>query len=143
MHRTELPGPVLFALALAACDSPATTRHEEAARDAAEQWLVQSDAGDHGDAWDAGTPEFKVGTRKEDWETRQAILYQQLGMPDHRDLVAAKFTTSVPGFERADYVLIQYRRPMHSGRTLRETLVMKRSANGWRIASYRLEPVQR
>jgi hypothetical protein len=133
----------MLLVALAACDSRATTGAEEAALVAAEQWLAQSDAGDHGGAWDLGEPEFKVTRRKDLWEVSQARSYQMFGAPDHRDLIAAKFTTTVPGFERAQYVLIQYHRPMHSGRTLLETLVMKRGANGWRIAAYTLLPVQR
>jgi hypothetical protein len=142
MRCTLLPFPILLTLTLAACDSTATTRHEVAARAAAEQWLARSDAGDHAGAWVVGTPEFKVTRRKDSWEVGQARNYQMFGAPDRRELIAAKFTTTVPGWERADYVLIQYHRPMHSNRTLRETLVMKRTPNGWQIASYKLDPVQ-
>jgi hypothetical protein len=131
---------VALTLVLVGCDSAATTHLEEAARAAAEQWLERSDAGDHAGTWDVGAPVFKVTIRKEQWEARQTTSYRQLGVPDRRELIAVKHTTSVPGLDRGDYVVIQYRRPVWSVKTVVETLVMQRAGEGWRIAIYNLLP---
>ena len=68
MRSLSRPASVLLTLVLVGCDSPETTRQEEAARIAAEQWLERSDAGDHAGTWDVGAPVFKVTIRKEQWE---------------------------------------------------------------------------
>jgi hypothetical protein len=66
----------LLALALVACDSRATTRQEEAALAAAKRWFALTDGGDHGGAWDLGSPEFKVAIRRDVWDAAQATLYR-------------------------------------------------------------------
>jgi hypothetical protein len=141
MRLASIPATLLPALLLAACDSPATTRYEQAAVAAAEQWLARSDNGDHIGAWEMGEPELRASVRLEAWEATQTTLYRQLGRPDRRELIAAKYTTSTlgPGFMKGDYVLIQYRRPFHSG-TVLETLAMKRVRDEWRPALYNLRP---
>jgi hypothetical protein len=143
MRFASLTAAPLLALLLAACNSPATTRLEQAASAAAEQWLARNDAGDYAGTWDMGSIEFRGSIRKEVWEAAQTNSYRQLGKPDRRELIAAKYTTSTlalgPGFMQGDYVLIQYRRPFHSG-TVLETLVMKRNGDDWRPAQYTLRP---
>src|SRR5688572_4155888 len=141
MRFVSMIAALLLAPLLAACDSPETTRLEQAAGAAAEQWLARSDGGDHAGAWEMGTPELRAAVRKEVWEATQTTLYRQLGRPDHRELIAAKHTTSTlgPGFGQGEYVLIQYRRPFHSG-TVLETLAMKRNRDEWRPAQYNLRP---
>jgi hypothetical protein len=143
MRFASILNTLLPALLLAACDSPATTRLEQAAGAAAEQWLARTDDGDHAGAWEMGAVEFRGSIRKEVWEAAQTNSYRQLGKPDRRELIAAKHTTSTlalgPGFMQGDYVLIQYRRPFHSG-TVLETLVMKRNGDDWRPAQYTLRP---
>src|SRR5262245_25281162 len=51
---------LLLTLALAACDSPATTRDEQAALAAAERWLALSDSGDHAAAWNLSSNYFRM-----------------------------------------------------------------------------------
>jgi hypothetical protein len=140
MRSLSRVAPVLLTLVLAGCDSPATTRLEDAARAAAEQGLARADGGDHAGTWEVAAPVFKVSIRKKDWEDRAATFYRQLGKPDRRKLVAVKHTTSVPGLERGDYVVIQYRRPVWSVRTVLETLVMQRAGEQWRPAMYNILP---
>jgi hypothetical protein len=140
MRSFSRPASVLLTLVLAGCDSPATTRLEETARAAAEQWLARADGGDHAGTWEVSAPVLKVSIRKEDWEDRAATFYRQLGKPDRRELVAAKYTTSVPGLGRGDYVVIQYRRPVWSVSTVLETLVMQRAGEEWRPAMYNILP---
>ena len=140
MRSLSRPASVLLTFVLVSCDSPATTRHEEAARAAAEQWLERGDAGDHAGTWEMGVPSFKIRIRKELWETAEATSYRQLGVPHRRELIAVKHTTSVPGLDQGDYVVIQYRRPIWSVKTVVETLVMQRTAVGWRIATYNILP---
>jgi hypothetical protein len=62
------------------------------------------------------------------------------GVPDHRDLIAAKYTASRPGGEPGEYVVVQYRRRVSAGNSILETIWMKRSPDGWRTAGYTLLP---
>jgi hypothetical protein len=142
MRSSSKPVSMLLALVLAACDSPTTTLHEEVARNAAEQWLATSDGGDHAGAWETAAPLFRGGMRKEVWEANQKAFYDQLGTPDRRDLIAAKYTASVPGAPEGEYVLIQYRRPVRAGGPVVETLTMKRFGEEWRTAAYYIQPAR-
>jgi hypothetical protein len=129
---------LLLALPLGACDSPATTRDEQAALAAAQRWLALSDSGDHAAAWTLSSTLLRFSVSKENWETNQTRYYRMFGVPDHRDFIAAKFTPSVPGGEPGDHVVIEYRRPIKAGLTILEVLFMHRTDDGWRTAGYRL-----
>ncbi len=143
MRSSPKPVSMLLALLLAACDSPTTTLYEEAARNAAEQWLTRTDGGDHAGAWDAAAPLFRAGIRKEVWEGTQKALLEQLGRPDRRELIAAKYTASVPGSPEGEFVLIQYRRPVRAGGPVMETLTMERFGEEWRTSGYYIQLVPR
>jgi hypothetical protein len=136
MRSSSKPVSMLLALLLAACDSPTTTLLEQAARNTAEHWLAKADAGDHAGTWDMTTPEFRVQVRKEDWKARQESAYQQLGKPARRELIAAKYTASVPGVPAGEYVLIQYRRSVSAREPVLETLTMRRAGDEWQMAGY-------
>ena len=129
---------VLLTLVLTACDSPATTRDEQAALAAAQRWLALSDSGDHAAAWSLSSNLFRMSVSKENWETNQTRYYRMFGVPDHRDFIAAKFTPAVPGGEPGDHVVIQYRRRIKAGDTILEVLYMRRTGDGWRTVGYRL-----
>jgi len=129
---------LLLTLQLAACDSPATTRDEQAALAAAERWLTLSDSGNHAEAWGLSSNLFRMSVSKENWDTNQTRYYRMFGVPDHRDFIAAKFTPAVPGGEPGDHVVIEYRRRIKAGDTILEVLYMRRTNDGWRTATYRL-----
>jgi hypothetical protein len=140
MRRLQAAAPILLTLLLAACDSPATTRDEQAALAAAERWLTLSDSGDHEAAWNASSNLLRMSISKENWDTNQTRFYRMFGVPDHRDFIAAKFTPSVPGGEPGDHVVIEYRRRINAGNTILEVLVMKRTPDGWKTAGYNMLP---
>jgi hypothetical protein len=129
---------VLLTLVLTACDSPATTRDEQAALAAAQRWLALSDSGDHAAAWNLSSNLFRMSVSEENWDTNQTRYYKMFGVPDHRNFIAAKFTPSVPGGEPGDHVVIQYRRRIGAGDPILEVLYMRRTGDGWRTAGYRL-----
>jgi hypothetical protein len=129
---------LLLTLQLAACDSPATTRDEQAALAAAQRWLTLSDGGDHAAAWSLSSNLFRMSVSKENWDTNQTRYYRMFGVPDHRDFIAAKFTPSVPGGEPGDHVVIEYRRRIKAGDTILEVLYMHHTGDGWRTAGYRM-----
>jgi hypothetical protein len=138
-HRTKA-ATVVLALLLAACDSAATTRHEETALAAADQWLAQNDGGDYAGAYDVAAPNFKVAIQKEVWESRQAALYRQLGTPDRRELIAVKYTSSLPGVGQGDHVAVQYLRNVAWASPVFEILVMQGGPEVWRTATYNILP---
>ena len=129
---------LLLTLLLAACDSPETTRDEQAALAAAQRWLALSDSGDHAAAWNLSSNLLRMTVSKENWGTEQTRYYRMFGVPDHRDFIAAKFTSAVPGGEPGDHVVIEYRRRIKAGDTILEVLYMHHTGDGWRTAGYRL-----
>ena len=138
MRRLPAAAVFLLTLQLSACDSPATTRDEQAALAAAQRWLALSDSGDHAAAWNLSSNLLRMSVSKENWGTNQTRYYRMFGVPDHRDFIAAKFTPSVPGGEPGDHVVIEYRRRIKAGDTILEVLYMHRTGDGWRTAGYRL-----
>jgi hypothetical protein len=138
MRRLPAAAAFLLTLLLSACDSPATTRDEQAALAAAERWLALSDSGDHAAAWNLSSTLFRYSVSKENWDTNMTRYYRMFGVPDHRDFIAAKFTPSVPGGEPGDHVVIEYRRRIKAGETILEVLFMHRTRDGWRTALYRV-----
>ena len=138
MRSLAAAAALLLMLPLAACDSPETTRAEQDALAAAEHWLMLSDDGDHDAAWNLSSNLLRMSVSKENWNTNQTRYYRMFGVPDHRDLIAVKFTSAVPGGEPGDHVVIQYRRRIKAGNTILEVLFMHRTGDGWRPAGYRM-----
>lgn len=122
---------------LTACSTPpAEVQHARVAEARARQWLAQVDAGDYGGSWEAAAPLLKGRLSKAEWEERAGRVQPSLGVFMGRELVAAKYTATLPWEVAGEHVLIQYR-ANYGGNTVVETVTMRYASDQqWRTIGY-------
>lgn len=136
MHVRSTLMALVAGFALTACgDSPQAAEYEQAAIAAGEQWLAYLDAGSYAASWDTAATLFKAGMTRDQWVATIENLHAQLGIPQGRELIAAKHTTSLPNAPAGDYVVIQYRIGFAEGGGV-ETLTMKLDGDVWKASGY-------
>jgi hypothetical protein len=125
---------------LAACGtSPADVQHARDAEARAREWLAQIDAGDYGGSWETAARLFQARVTKEEWEARVERVHPNLGRRMGRELVAAKYTATVPWEPPGEHVFVQYR-VNYGGRASVESLTMRLDADQWKTLSYLIRP---
>lgn len=131
---------IALTLFLAACGpSPAELQHAQAAEARAREWLAQIDAGDYGGSWDTAARLFQARITREEWEARVWRVHPGLGKPTGRELVAAKYSATVPWEPPGEHVFVQYR-INYGGRATVESLTMRLDAEQWKTLSYNIRP---
>ena len=127
---------IAIALLLAACGpSPAEVEQAQAADARAREWLALIDAGDFGGSWDTAARLFQARIEKDEWEARSWRVRPSIGRPRDRELVAARYTATVPWEPPGEHVFVQYRIE-NDGRTSVESLTMRLDAGQWKTLSY-------
>lgn len=140
MHVRSTLMALVAGFALSACgDSPHAAEYEEAAIAAGEQWLAYLDAGSYAASWDTAATLFKAALTRDQWIATIENVHTQLGVPQGRELIAAKHTTSLPNAPAGDYVVIQYRVGLAQGSAV-ETLTMRFDADVWKASGYFIRP---
>jgi Protein of unknown function (DUF4019) len=118
-------------------DSAATAQ----AASAADTWLLLVDNGDYDASWDQAAPAFQQAVSKADWGrsvTQARIPFEPFGA---RRLAKAEFQESLPNAPPGPYVILQYRTSVSQNRTVTETVVPMRQADGrWMVAGYFVRP---
>jgi hypothetical protein len=131
---------IAIALLLAACGpSAAEVEQARAAEARAREWLAQIDAGDFGGSWDTAARLFQARIARDEWETRAWRQRPSVGTPRDRELVAARYTATVPWEPPGEHVFVQYR--IETGaRASVESLTMRLDADQWKTLSYFIRP---
>ena len=131
---------IAMSLFLAACGTPPTeVQYAQAAEARAREWLAQIDAGDYGGSWETAARLFQARITKEEWEARVWRVQPGLGTPSGRELVAAKYTATVPWEPPGEHVFVQYR-IKYGGRASVESLTMRLDAEQWKTLGYTVRP---
>ena len=127
---------IAITLLLAACGpSPAEVEQARAAAARAGEWLALIDAGDFGGSWDTAARLFQARITKDEWEARAWRQRPSIGRPRERELVAARYTATVPWEPPGEHVFVQYR--IQTGeRAAVESLTMRLDADQWKTLSY-------
>jgi len=108
-----------------------------AAIKAANHWLVQLDAGEYGQTWEAASPFLKDMVTKTDWERQVGGLLSSYGAHEKRTLLNATHKTELPGAPDGHYVIIQYKSSFEKKTKAIETVTFMRCTDGaWRLAGY-------
>src|SRR5262245_26337248 len=123
---------IAIALLLAACGpSPAEVEQARAADARAREWLALIDAGDFGASWDTAARLFQARVTTDEWEARVWRQRPSIGRPRDRELVAARYTATVPWEPPGEHVFVQYR--IETGeRAAVESLTMRLDADQWK-----------
>lgn len=136
MRITSSRAAIALTLLLAACGpSPAEVEQAMAAEARAREWLAQIDAGDFGGSWETAARLFQARITKEEWEILSWRVRPSTGRPRRRELVAAKYTATVPWEPPGEHVFIQYRIETPEGSVV-EMLTMRLDAEEWKTLTY-------
>ena len=111
------------------------------ATEAASAWVSLIDAGDLEASWDSAAPAFQAAISKREWlqaVTRARGPFEPFGA---RTRVGAQFQATLPNAPPGPYVILSYQTAVEGNRTVIETVVPMRLADGgWRVSGYFVRP---
>lgn len=126
--------PVLFFFisSLVCADS-----RTDAAVEAAEAWLGLVDAGKYKESWSEAAPFFKERVGEEEWVKMVSLARTPFGALKSRELMNARYLTSLPGAPDGEYVVIQFKTSFENKAEAVETVTpMKDDKGTWRVSGY-------
>ncbi len=129
--------PAATALLLALALSAKADDQTAPAVKAAEAWLSLVDSGDYAASWKEAAPVFKEAVSQAQWEAAVKSVRSPLGKLESRELMGAKFTTTLPGAPDGEYVVIQFKAKFAQKAEAVETVTpMKDPEGAWRVSGY-------
>lgn len=112
------------------------SERDRAAIDAAERWLALVDAAEYRQSWEQAAALFKGAVTAEQWEASIRGARGPLGRLVSREIVSARFETSLPGAPDGEYVVIQCRASYENKAEAIETVTPMRDGAAWRVSGY-------
>jgi hypothetical protein len=110
---------------------------EDAAVEAAEDWLALVDAGEYAKSWQASSELLQGAVTKEKWEQGLAAVLEPLGRVVSRELKSAQYATELPGAPDGEYVVIQFDTSFENKKSAVETVTPMLADDGvWRVSGY-------
>ena len=110
---------------------------EEAAVDAAQEWLGLVDGGQFGESWEEAAGYFRNAISKDKWEQAMKAGRVPLGALVSRVVKSKQYTTSVPGAPDGQYVVIQFSTSFENKGSAIETVTPMLDEDGsWRVSGY-------
>ena len=141
--RNGLTGLIaLVALARAGhAQQPSDSAAIDQAASAAVTWLELIDNGTYESSWEQAAPAFQQAVSKPDWVRSVAQARTPFEPFGTRRLARAEFQETLPNAPPGPYVILQYRTSVSQDRTVMETVVPMRQADGrWLVAGYFVRP---
>ncbi len=110
---------------------------EQAATASAKQWLALVDAGNYAGSWDEAAAMFKNAVSKEEWAKMLNGSRAPLGKLQSRQVISAKYETSLPGAPDGEYVVMQFSSSFEHKKSAVETVTTQLDKDAkWRLAGY-------
>ncbi len=104
---------------------------------AADAWLALVDGGNYAKSWEEAAPIFKQAVTQSQWETAVNAVRGPLGKLESREVLGAKFSTTLPGAPDGEYVVIQFKTRFANKAEAIETVTpMKDDQGVWRVSGY-------
>ena len=125
------------------CSATALTSSsdDQAARDAAMQWLKVVDSGKYDDAAQMMSQEIR-GQR--DWRSYLAKHRAQLGAANKRHLVEVKHRSTIPGaVDVRKYATVRFQTSFERGSLATEEVTMAKLSCCWEVFEYKVEELRR
>jgi hypothetical protein len=114
----------------------AATR-EQAAQEAARQWLSIVDAGHYAESWQNAASAFKHAVSQQQWQDALTGVRTPLGDLEKRELKSATYATSLPGAPDGEYVVLVFDSSFAHKQAAVETVTMALEKSGeWRSSGY-------
>lgn len=115
----------------------APDRAKDAARTAAEAWLVHIDRGDPEASWAEAASGFRSAISSADWATSIARVQEALGRPLEREFTSAEYHSELPGAPDGHYVVLKFATRFERKEHGIETVVPALDTDGvWRVSGY-------
>ena len=135
-RRSSMLVCVLFALIAIAvgCGSG----DEDAAVDAAAQWLELLDSGEVAKSWEQSSDIFRKKLSSEDFAKSIEGSRGSLGKSMSRKLRTAQAAQTLPNEPRGRYVVIQFDSVFANHPAMVETVTTKFEGDDWRVLGYRM-----
>jgi hypothetical protein len=108
----------------------------DAAVTAAKGWLARVDAKEYQKSWQEAAPFFKNQVKEQQWAEMVAAVRDPLGKLVSRELISAKYATSLPGAPDGEYVVIQFKTSFSAKREAVETITPMKADGVWRVSGY-------
>ena len=126
----------LVFMVTASLHAAAATR-EQAAQEAAQQWLSLVDAGHYAESWQNASSAFKHAVGQQQWQDALTAVRRPLGNLEKRELKSAEYKTSLPGVPDGEYVVLIFNTVFENKKAAVETVTMQLEKDGtWRSSGY-------
>lgn len=126
---------VAWAVGIFATTAQADER-TDAAVAAAEEWLALVDAKEYRQSWQEAAPFFQDHVTEEQWVKQIASVRGPFGKPKSRELLGARFMTTLPGAPEGKYVVIQFKTDFANKPDSVETITPMKADGAWRVSGY-------
>jgi hypothetical protein len=101
------------------------------------EWLGLVDGNKYADSWYAAASYFRQNVGKEDWAKMVGSVRKPIGRVINRNMISAKYMTSLPGAPDGEYVVIQYESAFENKKAAIETVTPMKDKDGvWRVSGY-------
>jgi len=108
----------------------------DAAVAAAKQWLALVDTKEYKKSWEEAAPFFKKRVTENDWVKMINLARGPFGDVKSRELMGAKYTTSLPGAPDGEYVVIQFHTDFANKADSVETITPMKADKNWKVSGY-------
>jgi hypothetical protein len=102
----------------------------------ARDWLALVDAQEYKRSWQETAPFFQENVNESQWEKLISSVRGPLGNAESRELIAAQFTTTLPGAPEGEYVVIQFKTNFAGKPDSVETITPMLVEGTWRVSGY-------
>lgn len=117
------------------------TEQAEAAKQAAEEWLVYIDEDEYAESWEVASEMLQGQVTSDKWEEGLSGVEAQTGALSERAFQGARYTTELPNVPEGEYVIVQYASTFANVQA-NEIVVMTREDEDWKVAGYLVQPAQ-
>lgn len=110
---------------------------EQAAAQAARDWLALVDGGKNVESWEQAAEYFRAAVPQEKWLQSIKAVREPPGVLISRKIKSTKYTTSVPGGPDGKYVIVQFSSSFKNKKSAIETVTpMMDKDDAWRVSGY-------
>jgi hypothetical protein len=107
------------------------------ALEVAEAWLKLVDRGEYDRSWQEAAAYFRKVVERDQWNKTLTGVRQPLGEVESRELLEAKYRSSLAGAPDGEYVVIRFRTSFANKADSQETITPMLDPDGrWRVSGY-------
>jgi hypothetical protein len=128
---------IIILTLLLSCAKSTHPEEEQAAVEAANQWLALIDSAQYEKSWEEAAEIFQNAVSKAGWERQLHGVRNPLGNLISRQVKSTQYSTSLPGAPDGEYVVITFQTSFENKKSAVETVTpMKDELGVWRVSGY-------